>query len=99
VRIHSTVTPKHSQLSFKEAAISILGQSQTPMSAEDIVDAAMAQGILHTDGKTPAATMAAQLYVDIRNNKKSKFRKVGKGKFALAKQSTSVLTPELAIAV
>jgi restriction endonuclease Mrr len=36
-------------------------------------------------------------YVDIRNNKKSKFRKVGKGKFALAKQSTSVLTPELAI--
>lgn len=91
------MTSKHSHYSFKEAAILTLGQSQTPMSAEAIVDAAMAQGILHTDGKTPAATMAAQLYVDIRHNKKSKFRKVGKGKFALAKQSTSVLTPELAI--
>jgi restriction endonuclease Mrr len=91
------VTSRNQHLSFKEAALSILGQTETPMSAEDIVEAAMAQGILHTEGKTPAATMAAQLYVDIRNKKKSKFRKVGKGKFALAKQSTSVLTPELAI--
>ena len=89
------MTSKH--YSFKEAAILTLGQSQTPMSAEDIVNAAMAQGILHTDGKTPAATMGARLYVDIRDNKKSKFRKIGKGKFALAKQSTSVSTPELAI--
>ena len=73
------MTSKNSHLSFKEAALSILGQYQTPMSAEDIVDAATEQGILHTEGKTPAATMAAQLYVDIKNNKKSKFRKVGKG--------------------
>ena len=69
---------KRSLYSFKEAAILTLGQSKTPMSAEDIVDAAAQQGILYTEGKTPAATMGAQLYLDIKNNKKAKFRNVGK---------------------
>jgi HJR/Mrr/RecB family endonuclease len=84
------------KLSFKDAAIRILGVTGEPMSARDITDRAIADGLIETTGKTPAATMAAQLYVDI-NKGKSRFRKVGKGRFALKDQSGSASSADVII--
>jgi restriction system protein len=84
-------------MSFKDAATHILKAANEPLSAQEIVERAMQQGILSTEGKTPAATMGAQLYVDINKNKKSKFKKVGRGKFTLKEQTDSATTPLLVI--
>ena len=85
------------KLSFKDAAYKILKTAQEPMSTQEIVDKAMQLNILSTDGQTPAATMGAQLYVDINNNKKTRFKKVGRGKFTLREQVDSATTPLLMI--
>ncbi len=83
--------------SFKEAAKQILKSENEPLTAKEIVDLAFQKEILSTEGKTPEATMAAQLYVDINQNKKTIFKKVGKGKFSLRKQTESPSTPLLLI--
>ena len=82
--------------SFKEAAFKVLSETDEPLSAEDITEIALSEGLLMTDGKTPAATMAAQLYMDIKK-KQSKFKKVGRGKFTLAKQIASSSSPLILI--
>ena len=81
-------------LSFKEAAFEILKSEDRPLTAKEIVDFAMQRNILRTEGKTPEATMAAQLYMDIRKPK-SKFKKVGAGKFSLKTQTESPSSPLL----
>jgi hypothetical protein len=78
---------------FKEAAYGVLNAAEEPLTAETIVERAQEQGWIETEGKTPEATMAAQLYVDIKNNKQSPFEKVGKGLFKLKKKDTSAASP------
>jgi len=85
------------KLSFKEAAIQILNRADEPLSAKEIADLAMESELIETSGATPDATMAAQLYTDINKNTYSDFKKVGKGKFALRKQTESAKSPLLAI--
>lgn len=85
------------KLSFKEAAIKILEQAEEPLSAREITDIALGDGLIETSGATPEATMAAQLYTDINNNSSSKFKKIGRGKFALKKQTESAKSPLFAI--
>jgi len=53
--------------------------------------------LIETIGDTPEATMAAKLYTDINNHATSKFKKVGKGLFALKRQKESAKSPLLAI--
>ena len=84
-------------MSFKKTAEHILKTSDEPLSAQEIAEQALQQGILSTEGKTPEATMAALLYVDIKENKKTKFKKVGKGKFTLIEQTDSSTSPLLLI--
>lgn len=84
-------------LSFKNAAFQILNEIKEPLSAQEIVDLALQRGLLATDGKTPSATMGAQLYVDINKNKKTRFKKVGRGKFTLREQTDSAVSPQLMI--
>ena len=84
-------------MSFKKAAEHILKTSDEPLSAQEIAEQALQQGILSTEGKTPEATMAALLYVDIKENKKTKFKNVGKGKFTLIEQTDSSTSPLLLI--
>ena len=55
-------------LSFKEVAEIILKDSSKPLSANEITELALEQNLLETEGKTPEATMAAQIYSDIKNN-------------------------------
>lgn len=78
---------------FKEVAHQVLKTRNEPLTAKEIVDIALQEGILSTEGKTPDASMSAQLYVDINNNKKTKFKKVGKGLFTLKVQTDSPTTP------
>lgn len=85
------------KLSFKEAAAKILNNADEPLSAKEITKIALAEDLIETTGATPDATMAAQLYTDINSNAASKFKKVGKGLFALKKQTESAKSPLLAI--
>ena len=80
------------KLSFKGAAIKILEEADEPLTAREITDVALDEGLIETSGATPEATMAAQLYTDT-----GKFKKVGKGLFALVKQTESAKSPLLAI--
>lgn len=80
------------KLSFKEAAVKILKEADEPLSAKEITKIALEEALIETTGATPDATMAAQLYTDT-----GKFKKVGKGLFALVKQTESAKSPLLAI--
>ncbi len=83
-------------ISFKEAAKKILASSEGPMSPKEILEAVMQEGMIATEGRTPEATMAAQLYVDIKR-KNSPFKKVGKGKFSLKQQTESATSGALLV--
>ncbi len=80
------------KVSFKDAAIKILKEADEPLTAKKIVEIALERDMIETSGATPDATMAAQLYTDT-----GKFKKLGKGLFALVKQTESVKSPLLAI--
>ncbi|MBU2476697.1 restriction endonuclease [Candidatus Micrarchaeota archaeon] len=79
-------------VSFKKAAYEILKESDEPLTAKEITDTALQEGFIKTEGQTPEATMAAQLYIDINGNKESPFIKVGRGHFSL-KQKDSLSSP------
>jgi len=83
----------NNMMSFKEAAYEILTKTDEPLSANEIVEIALQEGLLSTEGQTPEATMGAQLYVDIKTNKNSPFTKVGKGRFTLKTRKDSVSSP------
>jgi len=82
---------------FKEAAYKVLEAAEEPLTAKEITDIALEEELIETSGATPEATMAAQLYTDINNNRNTKFKKVGRGRFALKKQTESAKSPLIAI--
>jgi hypothetical protein len=47
---------------YLRAALAVLAASKRPMSARDIVEAAIARGLIRPRGQTPARTMDAELY-------------------------------------
>jgi len=70
--------------SFKDIAYQILKEAGKPLHSKEITKIALERGWLKTVGKTPEATMNAQLIVDINTKKdKSRFIKVGPSIFAL----------------
>lgn len=74
-------------------------EEASPLNAQQIWDKALLSGLaahVKTTGKTPWATLGAQLYVDLKNNAATKFCKVGKGKFALAQTQQAVDAPIIA---
>jgi len=69
--------------SFKQVALEILESAGKPLHSREITRRAMAAGKLETAGKTPEATMNAQLVTDInKNGEKSRFIKTGPSTFA-----------------
>jgi hypothetical protein len=78
---------------FKEIAHQILKESGKPLRYKDITKIALERGWLKTAGKTPDATMNAQLVVDINTKKeKSLFVKTGPSTFALNPEIKSTVT-------
>ena len=66
---------------FKTLALEVLAATQEPMSAEQIWKKANELGIAEkvgSNGKTPAKSIEARIYVDIRDNDASKFVKLSK---------------------
>ncbi len=73
--------------SFKDIALHILLNSSEPLHYKEITKMATEQGLLKSDGKTPWATMNAQLSMDIVNNgENSQFYRAQPGYFGLKSQ-------------
>lgn len=70
--------------SVTEGARIILSESSVPLSAAQISEQLLSRKLWQTSGKTPAATVGAALYTDIKKFANgSFFVKAGKGLFAL----------------
>lgn len=66
---------------FKDLAFEILKQANKPLHTKEITKRALRMGLV-TEGKTPEATMNAQLIVDVnRLGEKSRFIKIGPSTF------------------
>jgi hypothetical protein len=73
--------------SFLDAAYQVLQDMDRPMSAQDITQQALEQGLLVTKGKTPTDTMAACIYRDIqKKGGGSQFILAGPNRFAINKE-------------
>ena len=71
--------------SFKDIAYQILQEAGKPLHSSEITDIAIARGLLNTAGKTPKATMNAQLVVDInKNGNLSRFVKTAPSTFYIS---------------
>lgn len=69
---------------FKTAALEILTQVQKPLHYQEITRLALEQGLLETSGKTPEASMNAQLITEINSlGVKSAFIKTASATYAL----------------
>ena len=84
-------------MTFKDAAFKVLSEVRKPLSPAEIIQIAVDENLLVTNGETPEATMAASLYTDIKSNTKTKFQKIGKGRFALKNQKESPSDPLLIV--
>lgn len=63
-------------MTFVSAAIEVLRRSGRPMAVHEITTEAIRAGLLTTQGKTPAATMTAQLYLAERANPEGPLERV-----------------------
>ncbi len=68
------------------AAATILAETGEPMSCNAIVERMLAKGLWQTKGHTPSSTIYAAIIREIAGKgQASRFRKVGRGQFELAK--------------
>ena len=68
------------------AAVAVLAEAGEPLGAKDMVERMLAKGLWQTGGKTPAATIYAAIIREITvKGDASRFRKVARGKFELAR--------------
>jgi restriction system protein len=75
-----------SQMSGLDAAAKVLAEAGKPMSCKEMVETMLAQKLWSTGGKTPQATIYAAVIREIATKKEtSRFRKVDRGQFELAK--------------
>ena len=67
-----------------DAAARVLAESKEPMGVREIVKVAFEKGYWKSGGKTPHATVYSAIIREIAaKGKKSRFKRVGRGKFAL----------------
>jgi len=70
--------------SFKDVAFQILQETGKPLHSSEITKIAIERGWLQTEGKTPEATMSAQLVVDVnKNGEASRFIKTAPSTFSI----------------
>jgi hypothetical protein len=84
--------------SFLDLAYDVLKQASKPLTYQEIWHDAEKSSIankVNTSGKTPWQSVGAQLYVEVRDNRDSRFIKVGKrpAKFFL-KERQGQLSPD-----
>ncbi len=82
--------------SFKDAAYKVLKSKNKPLNVQKITANAMKEGLLVSDGKTPEASMGAQLYTDIKRlGDESYFVQLGKNRFGLREWGLDVIKGEI----
>lgn len=80
----SSTTPSKTRSQFLRVAEALFVQHKEPMTAKQLIDRALAQGMLESAGKTPWQTMKAKLSVDIRRQgNASPFVRTAPGRFYL----------------
>jgi hypothetical protein len=57
-------------MTYYQAALSVLSTTQRPLTVREITAIAIDCGFIEPEGKTPHATMAASLYLGVRNDKR-----------------------------
>ena len=73
------------KMSGLDAAAKVLAEAAEPLNCKTIVERALEAGYWRSDGKTPAATIYAAILREMQNKgDEARFRKVERGKFALA---------------
>lgn len=78
---------------YLDAASAILQDADEPLTADDIVKAALKAGLITTKGSTPGATMGSMLYTDIARGS-SRFAKRGLGRFVLSGAGDRTVPPQ-----
>jgi len=79
-------TGERRRTSGLDAAAQVLAEAGEAMSCKETVDRMLAKKLWQTKGKTPAATIYAAIIREIATKgSDARFRKVDRGKFALAK--------------
>ena len=69
-----------------DAAAKVLGEAKGPLACGEMVERMLAKGYWASNGKTPAATIYSAVIREIRDKgEASRFAKVERGKFTLAK--------------
>lgn len=53
-------------MELKDAIATVLAAEDGPLHSTTITERVLAEGLWHTEGKTPAATVAASLYSDVK---------------------------------
>ena len=78
--------PDAKRLSGLDAAAQVLAEAGEPLNTKEVVERMLAEGLWKTNGKTPAATIYAAMIREIAaKGDKSRFRKIERGRFTLAK--------------
>ena len=82
--------PKAKKPSGLDAAAKVLAEAKKPMTCREIVDMAFEKKYWKSGGKTPAATVYSAMIREIAtDSKKSRFKKVERGKFVLNPAATA----------
>ena len=55
-------------MSARKATLTVLREAKQPLHVDEITKRILSQGLWQTSGKTPAATIGARLYTDIKTN-------------------------------
>ena len=63
-------------MSFLKAAITVLKETGREMTATEVVRIALERGLVESSGRTPDATLTAQLYVHVRDHPQGPLRKI-----------------------
>ncbi len=75
---------KDGRTSLLDAAAAVLAKAQKSMTCPEMVEAVLKAGTWKTRGKTPAATLSAAIYREIRDRgKEARFAKAERGRFRL----------------
>jgi hypothetical protein len=75
---------KPKRMSGLDAAAAVLADSKEPLGCGEIFDRILKRKLWATKGKTPAATLSAAILREVKvKGKESRFKKVGRGRFAM----------------
>lgn len=62
------------RLTYREAALRVLREAGCPMTTRELINSAIASGLIMPGGKTPQATMSAVLYRTVQGD--PRFKKI-----------------------